>query len=300
MDSKLHDPYSPQTVADIVGNAELWTSIATKIENKNCPHLIICGPAGIGKSTFVRNCLYKRGYTYLVHNCIADSGLRDVRDSIRSFARGGIDSNKNHRWIILEHADSLTADTQAFLRRLLETASGSTRFVFEVRESGAISEPILSRSWLCTVDTPSQPEIRYEILRRTNHEMSFEEADRIAYECCGNVRSAVHQSLAIWRNKMSSDDIGSGAAIINERWALVPLGTGTAADEEFCRWACETIQILRKQGADPRTFLRLKMSNNPHALRLLSQWNRPGGASSRALWLHAMCGTDRSSGLQLQ
>jgi DNA polymerase III delta prime subunit len=292
MDSKVHDPYSPQTVSDIVGNTDLWTSISTKIENKNCPHLIICGPAGIGKSTFVRNCLYKRGYTYLVHNCIADSGLRDVRDAIRSFARGGIDSNKNHRWIILEHADSLTADTQAFLRRLLETASGSTRFVFEVRESGAISEPILSRSWLCTVDTPSQPEIRYEILRRTNHEMSFEEADRIAYECCGNVRSAIHQALAIWRNKMPSDNIGSGAAIINERWACKPEGD----DEMYSRWLCETIQLLRKQGADPRTFLRLKMNGDSHALRVLSQWNRPGGASSRALWLHAMSqGLDQRS-----
>ena len=287
MDSKIHDPYSPKLIKDIVGNTDLWQSIATKIENRNCPHLIICGPSGVGKSTFVRNCLLNRGYTVLVHNCIADSGLRDVRDSIRSFARGGIDSNKNHRWIVLEHADSLTADTQAFLRRLLETASGSTRFIFEVRESGAISEPILSRSWLCTVDTPSIPEIRYEILRRTNYELSVELAEKIAYESCGNVRSAIHQGLAIWRNDLANDKIGNGADIMDERWALKPEDKNS---EEYFRWACETIQILRKQGADPRTFLRLKMNGNSHALRVLSQWNRPGGASSRALWLYAMCG----------
>jgi DNA polymerase III delta prime subunit len=286
MDSKLFDPYTPKVLSDIVGNTELWTNIATKITNRICPHLIICGPSGVGKSTFVRNCLLNRGYTVLIHNCIADSGLRDVRDTIRSFARGGIDSNKNHRWIILEHADSLTADTQAFLRRLLETASGSTRFIFEVRECGAISEPILSRSWLCTVDTPSIPEIRYEILRRTNHELPFEEAERIAFESCGNVRSAIHQALALWKNKLSNEYIGNGAEIINKQWDLKPEDTES---EEYCKWACETIQILRKQGADPRTFLRLKMSSNSHALRVLSQWNRPGGASSRALWLYAMC-----------
>jgi len=287
MDSKLLDPFTPKLIKDIVGNTELWQTIASKIENRNCPHLIICGPSGVGKSLFMRNCLLLRGYTVLVHNCIADSGLRDVRDSIRSFARGGIDSNKNHRWIILEHADSLTADTQAFLRRLLETASGSTRFIFEVRESGAISEPILSRSWLCTVDTPSIPEIRYEILRRTNYELSEELAERIAYESCGNVRSAIHQALAILRNKLSGTNIGNGNSFMNERWSLKPEDKTT---DTYCRWACETIQMLRKQGADPRTFLRLKMTNNPHALRILSQWNRPGGASSRALWLHAMCG----------
>lgn len=287
MDSKIHDPNSPKLIKDIVGNTDLWQSIATKIENKNCPHLIICGPSGVGKSTFVRNCLLNRGYTVLVHNCIADSGLRDVRDSIRSFARGGIDSNKNHRWIVLEHADSLTADTQAFLRRLLETASGSTRFIFEVRESGAISEPILSRSWLCTVDTPSIPEIRYEILRRTNYELSVELAEKIAYESCGNVRSAIHQGLALWRNDLTKDKIGNGAEIMDERWAMKPEDPNS---EMYYQWACETIQILRKQGADPRTFLRLKMNGNSHALRVLSQWNRPGGASSRALWLYAMCG----------
>jgi hypothetical protein len=287
MDSKIYDPYSPKLIKDIVGNTELWQSIATKIENKNCPHLIICGPSGVGKSTFVRNCLLNRGYTVLIHNCIADSGLRDVRDSIRSFARGGIDSNKNHRWIVLEHADSLTADTQAFLRRLLETASGSTRFIFEVRESGAISEPILSRSWLCTVDVPSLPEIRYEVLRRTNHELPLETAERIAFESCGNVRSAVHQGLAIWKNKMTTELVGNGGTIINECYESKPDYTDS---EAYCRWACETIQHLRKQGADPRTFLRLKMNGDSHALRVLSQWNRPGGASSRALWLYAMCG----------
>lgn len=287
MDSKTLDPNSPKLIKDIVGNTELWQNISNKIENKICPHLIICGPTGVGKSTFVRNCLLNRGYTVLIHNCIADSGLRDVRDSIRSFARGGIDSNKNHRWVILEHADSLTADTQAFLRRLLETASGSTRFIFEVRESGAISEPILSRSWLCTVDTPSIPEIRYEILRRTDHQLSFEVADKIAYESCGNVRLAVHHALAIWRNNMTNSQIGNGAEVIDERWSLKP---DYADGEKYCKWACDTIQILRKQGADPRTFLRLKTNGNAHSLRVLSQWNRPGGASSRALWLYAMCG----------
>jgi DNA polymerase III delta prime subunit len=287
MDSKIYDPYSPKTIDDIVGNNELWQTIATKIENKICPHLIICGASGVGKSIFTRNCLVNRGYTVFVYNCIADSGLRDIRDAIRSFARGGIDSNKNHRWIILEHADSLTADTQAFLRRLLETASSSTRFIFEVRESGAISEPILSRSWLCTVNTPSIPEIRYEILRRTNHELPVEDADRIAYESCGNVRSAVHQALAIWNNKFNDKNIGNGLDIINSQWDKKPSDTDS---EEYCRWACETIQILRKHGADPRTFLRLKMGNNAHALRVLSKWNRPGGASSRSMWLYAMCG----------
>ena len=286
MDSKLIDPNHPIKTKDIVGNSEVWQIIAKKIQNHICPHLIICGPAGIGKSTFIRTMLLGSGYNVLTHNCIADSGLRDVRDSIRSFARGSVDSKGNHRWVVLEHADSLTADTQAFLRRLLETASTSTRFIFEVRESGAISEPILSRSWLCNIDVPSFLEIRYEILRRTNNEISIEDAERIATDSCGNVRVAVHNALAIWHIKGKKDKIGCGSEIIESLWQRRP----EENDTSYGLWACETISALKKHGADSRIFLRLKMNNNNHALRVLSQWNRPGGSSSRALWLYAMCG----------
>lgn len=286
MDSKLIDPHHPVSTKDIIGNSEIWQLISTKIKARICPHLIICGPAGVGKTTFVRTMLLSSGYTVFTHNCIADSGLRDVRDSIRSFARGNLDTNKNHRWVVLEHADSLTADTQAFLRRLLETASASTRFIFEVRESGAISEPILSRSWLCNIDTPSFLEIRYEILRRTTNHISIEDAERIATDSCGNVRVAVHNALAILHLNTQKNNIGCGSEIIESLWQKRP----DTKDTNYGLWACETIKAIKNSGLDSRVFLRLKMRDNNHALRVLSQWNRPGGSSSRALWLYAMCG----------
>ena len=284
MDTIKQDPNTPQSIQDIVGNSDIWSDIARKIDSKQCPHTIICGPSGTGKSTFIRNAIIKKGYTYMTHNCIADSGLRDVRDAIRSFARGGVDGRGHHRWVILEHADSLTADTQAFLRRLLETASGSTRFIFEVRESGAISEPILSRCVLCNIEAPSYIEIRYEVLRRTNHEIPIDQAERIAQECCGNVRIAINQALASWRTGV--DNIGCGLSVIEEQWAKRP----TCSGPEYGVWACDTIRTLRKQGADPRTMLRMKFGKETNVLRILSQWNRPGGASGRALWLAAVCG----------
>lgn len=287
MDIFQIDPLSPKTVGDIVGNSDIWSSLEKKITQRTCPHLVLCGPSGIGKSTFIRCALLNKGYYVLSHNCIADSGLRDVRDTIRSFARGGIDGKGNHRWIILEHADYLTADTQAFLRRLLETASSSTRFIFEVRESGALSEPILSRSLLCAVNFPSFLEIRYEILRRTNHTLPIEEAERIANECCGNVRTAVHQALALKNCTDHSLPVGNGYSILTSVRDTQPTDTNSV---EYGLWACNAIDMLRKNGVDPRIFLKLHMNNNPHALRVLSQWNRPGGASSRSLWLYAVCG----------
>jgi hypothetical protein len=100
------------------------------------------------------------------------------------------------------------------------------------------------------------------------------------------VRVAVHNALAIWHINSKKATIGSGSEIIEELWQKRP----AAKDTSYGLWACETIATLKKTGADSRIFLRLKMGENNHALRVLSQWNRPGGSSSRALWLYAMCG----------
>lgn len=280
------DPNRPTKVTDIVGNTDIWNSIQKKISEKTCPHLIICGNAGVGKSTFIQNAIIDSGLTYMIHNCIADSGLRDVRDTIRSFARGSVDRNGFHRWVILEHADSLTADTQAFLRRLLETASGSTRFIFEIREAGAIAEPILSRCLLTNVESPSYIEIRYEILRRTNHEIPIEEAERIALESNGNVRVAVNLALALWKTSVNQANLGSGINNVN---AALELSPDDQNSPEFGEWVCRTVKELRKQGCDYRMLLRNKNSD-AKSLRILNQWNRPGGSSGRGLLLSALCG----------
>jgi DNA polymerase III delta prime subunit len=285
MDTPIIDPYSPKVVDDIVGNSDTWKLIENKIMAKISPHLIICGQSGIGKSTFVRVCLQNRDFKVFTHNCIADPGLRDVRDAIRSFARGGLDGNGNHRWVVLEHADSLTSDTQAFLRRLLETASGSTRFIFEVRESSAISEPILSRSLLFNIDTPSQQDIRYEILRRTNHEISVEQAEYIANDSCGNVRIAINQALAFWKTKVDISILGNGVNMADSVMKSIP----EKDTDEYGVWLCNTLHKFKKQGIDLRATIRTNMTDNVNAMRVLSHWNRPGGASSRSLWLYAMC-----------
>jgi DNA polymerase III delta prime subunit len=285
MDSFSIDPHHPKVVDDIVGNVDTWKTIEQKIATRTAPHLIICGQPGIGKTAFIRVCLQNKNYKVYTHNCIADSGLRDVRDAIRSFARGGLDGNGNYRWVVLEHADSLTSDTQAFLRRLLETASSSTRFIFEVRESSAISEPILSRSLLFNIDNPTQQEIRYEILRRTNHEISVDSAETIARDSCGNVRIAVNQALAIWKANANISTIGNGVNTMDQIISTMP----DKNSEEYGKWLCNALHNFKRQGVDLRAVLRTKMTDNISAMRILSHWNRPGGASSRSLWLHAMC-----------
>ena len=109
LDSSKYDPLSPKRIDEIVGNTDTWSTLKLSISNNTSSHIVLAGPAGCGKSLFLRLAL--AGFPTLVIDCTANFGLRDVRDSIRIFARGSRTSDGKMRWVVFEHADSLTADT---------------------------------------------------------------------------------------------------------------------------------------------------------------------------------------------
>ena len=86
LDSTRYDPHTPKVVEDVVGNADIWKNTANLIRTNTASHLVLVGPAGSGKSLFLRIVL--AGFPTLFIDCTANFGLRDVRDTIRIFARG--------------------------------------------------------------------------------------------------------------------------------------------------------------------------------------------------------------------
>lgn len=266
------DPHAPRRIEDIVGNTETWTNTLKLIHENIASHIVLIGPAGSGKSTFLRIALSK--FPTLVINCTGNSGLRDHRDVIRLFARGSKTKEGNMRWIILEHADSLTADTQAFLRRMLETTSFSTRFVFECKDGGAITEPIYSRSMIVTVNSPDQPEIAHELQRRTNYCLPKKDIDAIVKFSFGNVRHALIQAFA----KILCDSSGQGADIIDNLLSKRP------KDDSWIEWSLLAETTCKLEGIDLRDVLRLGWPNNTTVSNTCAQWSRLGGTSPRTLF----------------
>ena len=96
IDTKQYDPYSPKAIDEIVGNTETWKMLEKLINENKASHLILTGPAGCGKSLFLK--LILSAFPTLFIDCTANSGLRDVRDNIRIFARGNRSPNGNLRW----------------------------------------------------------------------------------------------------------------------------------------------------------------------------------------------------------
>ncbi|NBT46931.1 MAG: hypothetical protein EBT07_03805 [Actinobacteria bacterium] len=273
LDSSKYDPLSPKRIDEIVGNTDTWSTLKLSISNNTSSHIVLAGPAGCGKSLFLRLAL--AGFPTLVIDCTANFGLRDVRDSIRIFARGSRTSDGKMRWVVFEHADSLTADTQAFLRRMLETTAATTRFVFECREAGAISEPILSRSSITTVNAPDLTEIRYELQRRTQNRLSEETLGLIAKHCYGNVRSALLNALA--KSYCDSPLVGVDHNTIHS--LLAERGV-----KDWVSWAVHTEEVCRHQGIDLRDILRIGWPASPTVANTCATWSRLGGTSPRTLF----------------
>ena len=285
LDVLQYDPHTPKAVKDIVGNGETWKQLVQQIDTNECPHLILCGPAGCGKSLFLKIVLEaNRKFPLLKIDCTANSGLRDLRDSIRGFARGSRTVRNDFRWIVLEHADALTADTQAFLRRMMETTSSTTRIVFECRDAGAIAEPILSRSTLFTVNIPDSTEFFYEVMRRTNFKLEKPVVDEIVSMSSGNLRKALLNGLAhLWNSDIIQSDMTEYDKILKKRPEV-----GCSNERAWIRWAIEAEQACRLQGLDIRDLLNHGWEKNHHVSYMNSQWSRLGGVSPRALFFNCV------------
>lgn len=290
LDTTQFDPLTPKKLEDIVANNETWSETATLIKENRSSHIVLIGPAGCGKSLFLRIAL--ANFQTLVIDCTANFGLRDNRDMIRLFARGSRNKDGNMRWIVLEHADSLTADTQAFLRRMLETTSSTTRFVFECKDGGAITEPIYSRSSIVTVNMPDHTDMIYEIQRRTKYGLAKSDVDNIVKLSYGNLRYGLMQAFA--KLYASSPQCGQGMDIVEKLLSQRP--EEGSDSKSWITWAIRADSLCRFEGIDLRDILRIGWPNNTNVSNTCAQWSRLGGTSPRTLFfdcVSSICGKTR-------
>jgi replication-associated recombination protein RarA len=272
MNTAALDPHAPRSYKDLVGNGSIFEKWAATVANQKPTHVLWVGPVGIGKSTFWK--LVAPAEYLLVINCYSDSGLREQRDSIKHFIRlssglqphpeGSRGSNRVIRYILFEHAEVLSDDAQAFLRRMLEVYSSSIFCIFEVRDTTAISDPISSRCQTVQLSPLSQMEIEYEIQRRIPA-LPAEKIKGVSQFANGNLRWALLQAF------------GSAAGFsLNQLCLTPPLLKGKTL-KEIVEW--ET--ALHDNGFDPRIGLLTILP--PHTMEL---WRRimetPGGVHTRS------------------
>lgn len=273
MDTTLVDPHYPKTIDDMAG-AKTWQNLALMIKSPTPPHILLVGSAGSGKSCAIRLCIPSNqiGLWFL---CTKDTTLRsESRDRIKSIARRRTQID-TVQWIVLEHADALHADAQAFLRRIIETSVGSTRFLLEVRDSAAVAEPIVSRTVMFTAPKLLDFEIRAEIIRRCPH-ISLETATMLAQQCDENVRYAICQALG---NIQSSSSLPQPLSLSLSLSLSQPQPLSQSqplSQPQPNTWSdlYSLMKTIQDSGDNPQMFVS-KLAKR--------EWDRPGGACPWAI-----------------
>jgi len=130
------------------------------------PAIILYGPPGSGKTTWIKQEAKNRGCRLFRWNVRNDRSLREGREVLHAQVRS---QEKTLIWI--EGADDLTQEAQAFLRRVLDTRSPDIYCILEVRDPSKLSVPVLSRCSFQKV--PTETSYRKQLLEAKATELGI-------------------------------------------------------------------------------------------------------------------------------
>ena len=142
--------YRPKTFAEVTGQEHIIKRLESFVKNKNLPHMLFSGPAGVGKTTsalIIARELYGDNWrqNFLELNASDARGIDTVRSIIKDFCRTKAVGTDIPKLLFLDEADALTKDAQHSLRRLMESYSDTARFILSCNYSSKIIDPIQSR-----------------------------------------------------------------------------------------------------------------------------------------------------------
>ena len=144
------EKYRPSIVEDCILPKNIKDIFHGFVNQGELPNLLLCGSAGIGKTTVAKALCDEIGASYIVVNG-SDEGrfLDTVRNKVRQFATTvSLSSGAPHKVVIIDEADNTTQDVQLSLRTAVEEFHSNCRFIFTCNFPNKIIEPLHSR---CTV-----------------------------------------------------------------------------------------------------------------------------------------------------
>lgn len=163
------EKYRPTQLAEYVGNSQIKNSANKWIEDGEIPHILLYSQSpGTGKTTLAKLLANSLDATVLYINCSDENGVDAVRNKIKDFAS----TMGFSRWklVILDECDQLTPEGQAILRNMMETYSGTCRFILTCNFVNKLMDPVRSRCQQFEIIPPSKQEIAKRLLYILNNE----------------------------------------------------------------------------------------------------------------------------------
>jgi len=139
------EKYRPRKLDDCILPESQKTIFGDMLEKGEIQNMLLCGSAGVGKTTVARALCEQLGSDYIIINGSEESGIDVLRTKIKQFASTVSFSGKT-KVVILDEADYLNPNsTQPALRAFIEEFSSNCRFIFTCNFKNRIIPPLHSR-----------------------------------------------------------------------------------------------------------------------------------------------------------
>jgi replication factor C small subunit len=210
------EKYRPKTLDEMVDREEIVSRFKSFVKDKNLPHLLLVGPAGVGKTTSIlclARDLYGTSYqNYVLElNASDERGIDVIREKVKNFARtAAIASEVSFKILILDEADSLTTAAQHALRRTMEVYTRTCRFCLIGNYSENIIDPIQSRCSVFRFGPLAEQDVKSYITMISQKEgvkLVPEGLDAVFEASQGDMRKATNLLQAAAATQGEVDDI---------------------------------------------------------------------------------------------
>jgi len=278
------EKYRPQTIEDCILSSDIKNTFQSFVSNGEIPNLLLCGTAGIGKTTVAKALCKQLGVdSYVINGSDEGRFLDTVRNSAKSFASTvSLTSSSRHKVIIIDEADNTTPDVQLLLRASIEEFSRNCRFIFTCNFKNKIIEPLHSRTTVieCNVRGKNKQSLAAQFFERCRDILTRENVrydDAVVAEVVQKYFPDFRRTLNELQRYSSTGSIDTGIlAVLND----VKLGelVGALKNKEFSvarKWVNSNLDN------DPNAILRtvydnlydsLKPQSIPQAVLIIAKY----------------------------
>jgi replication factor C subunit 2/4 len=201
------EKHRPREIDDIIQQDFVKKQFKKIIEKGNMPHLMLHGPPGTGKTSSVIALMLelfgpeKIEERVLELNASDERGIGVVRNKIIHFAKLAIGTPDERypsppfKIIVLDEADAMTNEAQSALRKVMESTTNITRFIFMCNYDHQIIDSIKSRCSVSRFNEINTDNCIIKLTEVSNYEklpITKEAIDTIADICQGDIRRGIN------------------------------------------------------------------------------------------------------------
>lgn len=184
--------YHPKSFEEMIMDESIRPKLGKALDE--VPNIILSGPPGVGKGTFIDILLKSTKCEYMRINGSDETGVDAIRDKVRPFATSvGFSDSINIMYI--NEADYLSHNAQAMLRDLMEQVQDITRFVFAVNYHDKLIPELKSRCQFIHFPDPPLKEIAkkcIEILKAEDMEYDVQDVVNLCKQTYPDIRHTIN------------------------------------------------------------------------------------------------------------